>query len=69
MNIKKSIDIALATKQKSKKWLAEQAGMDYKHIYTIGHQKAANTRTVEKMAKALGMKVSEFIALGEEEVS
>jgi DNA-binding phage protein len=66
MNIRKSINKALAEAEKSKLWLSEVTGLDRKHIYTMGVKSNPNLATVQKLASAFDMSVSEFIALGED---
>ena len=65
MNLKKSISVALAIQELTRDELAEKMGVSRARVYAIAQQKAAKHETLEKVAKALGLKVSEFIALGE----
>ncbi|WVH05536.1 hypothetical protein KKJFFJLC_00041 [Vibrio phage vB_VpaS_PGB] len=65
MDIKKSISVALAKKGMTRQQLADLMGVSRTRVYAIAQQKAAKHETIEKVASALEMKVSEFIALGE----
>lgn len=66
MDVKKSLKIALAQRSKTQVWLAKQLGVTHQAITKIGATGHSNTRTIDNVCKVLGMKVSEFIALGEE---
>jgi transcriptional regulator with XRE-family HTH domain len=67
MNIRKSINKALAQKDKPDMWLVERMGVKQQRLSSIKNSKANPTMaTVEAVAAALDMSVSEFIALGEE---
>lgn len=65
MNIKKSLKIALAQREKSQTWLAKKLGVTHQSVSKIGATGHSNTRTIETVCKALNMSVSDFIALGE----
>lgn len=66
MNLKRSIRVALAQKDRNQQWLAEKSGIAASHISTICTTGNASLGTVQALAAGLGMTVSEFIAIGEE---
>lgn len=66
MNLGKSIKVALAKAGMSQRQLADKMGLSTRFITKLANSKTANLSTVEKIGAALGMKVSELIALGEE---
>lgn len=66
MNLRKSIKMALAMKGISQKALAKQLGMLETSLSQLAAQKSCTGATLIKMAEAFDMKVSEFVALGEE---
>lgn len=67
MNLRKSINLACAHRGVKKAYTAEKAQTSPSHLSRIIKANRCSTDTLEKIAKALGYKVSEFIALGEEE--
>lgn len=67
MNIKMSVKVALARRDMTVKELAERMGVSRTRVYDIIKQPAPLITTVEKVADAFDMRVSEFIALGEVE--
>lgn len=66
MNISKSITEALYIKRKSQTWLANEMGVSdaYVSAMCLGI-KVPSLQKLLHIAKALGMKTSELIALGE----
>lgn len=66
MNLKKSITIALAHKEMSMTELAEKLGVHINQVYTWRRVGTIRQSHLEKMCEVLNMKVSEFIALGED---
>jgi DNA-binding Xre family transcriptional regulator len=60
-----SLKRALELKGKSNKWLAMTIGMRPNAVSQLKRNRSAKLFTVECICTALGMKVSEFIALGE----
>lgn len=66
MNVGKSIRVALAKKGMTQRQLAEQLGMLPTSLSQLASQQSCTGATLEKLARALGMKASEFVALGEE---
>lgn len=65
MNIKKSVNIALANKELTKHDLSKRLGVSRARLYAMLKQQSINTETLHLIAKALDMKTSELIALGE----
>lgn len=66
MNLRKSIKVALAQRDMEQKALAEQLGMSQSSMSQLAAQESCTGATLRKLADAFGMKVSEFVALGEE---
>ncbi|MGL4317118.1 MAG: helix-turn-helix domain-containing protein [Pseudomonas sp.] len=66
MNLGKSIKVALAKAGKNQHELAEQMGLSFRFVNRMANSKTAKMATAEKFATVFGMKVSEFIAIGEE---
>ena len=65
MNIKKSLKLALAERERSPGWLAKKLKVTPQAVSKFAATGHSNTRTIEAFCKVLDMKVSEFIALGE----
>lgn len=65
MNLKKALKIALAQKGMTYIELAEKMGVTKARLYNL--KENSNTSSIQAIASSLGMKVSEFIALGEDE--
>ena len=65
MNIGKSINKALAEDEKNTVWLANKLKRSTATISLYRRSVHCQTETAQKLAKAFGMKTSEFIALGE----
>lgn len=66
VNINKSIKLALAHRDMAPIDLAEAMGTTTQRVYSLTSQKVMRSDTIERLAKALNYKASEFIALGEE---
>lgn len=66
MNIRKSVMIALAQRDMKQKDLAEQLGMSQGSMSQLLSQTSCTGATLQKLAGAFDMKVSEFVAIGEE---
>lgn len=66
MNLRKSIKVALAQRDMEQKTLAEQLGMSQSSMSQLAAQESCTGATLKKLAEAFGMKVSEFVALGED---
>lgn len=69
MNLRKSIKTALAQRDMSQKALATKLGMLETSLSQLAAQKSCTGATLQKLADAFGLKVSEFIALGEDHES
>ena len=66
MNTGKALIVALAMKEKSRAELAQQMGIATVTINAMCRAKSATTDTMKRAADALGMKLSELVALGED---
>jgi transcriptional regulator with XRE-family HTH domain len=66
MNLGKSINIARAKHGLLVKELAERLGMSPTSLSQLTAQTSCTGATLQKLAKAFDMKVSEFVALGED---
>lgn len=66
MNIAKSLNVALALKGMTRVALAKSMNVTTQSIYSVINRDKTNTASLKKIADALDMKVSEFIALGED---
>lgn len=66
MDIKKSTKIALAMQNKKRSELADYLGVRRTYMSTVlSGRVGVSTERLQKIADFFGMKVSEFIALGE----
>lgn len=66
MNAGKSIKVALAKREMSQKELAEKMKTSTPYISQLVGRERIGMGTVILLADAFGMKVSEFLALGED---
>lgn len=66
MNVGKSIKMALVKADKKQTWLAKQLGISSRQVNKVANAESASGKTIEKMADVFGMKVSDFLALGED---
>lgn len=66
MNAGKSIKVALAKREMSQKDLAEKMKTSTPYISQLAGREHIGMGTVVQLAEAFGMKVSEFLALGED---
>lgn len=66
MNVGISIKVALAKRGMSQTQLAEQLRCTKVWINRLANSKSASMDTVQRLADAFGLPVSEFIALGED---
>jgi len=66
MNLKKSIKQACLDKDVTQKSVSEKLGIDPMTLQVIGRRNSASLDTLKKLANAFDMKLSEFIALGED---
>jgi len=66
MNIRKAVRIAMATRDMHQKDVCEAAKISPSHLSCIVHGKrSAGIETLQRIADALEMKLSELIKLGE----
>lgn len=66
MNFRRSLKLALAQRDMTQKALAEKLGMRETSMSQLAAQTSCTGATLQKIADAFGMKVSEFVALGED---
>ena len=67
MNFKKSLKLALMDREKTQDWLAGRLGVTKATVSSyVSKTGRPRGETIEKVCKALDMKVSECIALGED---
>lgn len=66
MNFRRSLKLALAQRGMTQKALAEKLGMRESSMSQLAAQTSCTGATLQKIADAFDMKVSEFIALGED---
>ena len=66
MNLRKSVMIALANREMKQKDLAAKLGLSQGSMSTLVNQKSCTGATLQKLADAFEMKVSDFIKLGED---
>jgi DNA-binding Xre family transcriptional regulator len=69
MNVKTSILVACAKRNKKQFEAAEDAGISQQQLSMIIKRNSCQLGTLERIAEALDYTVSDFIALGEEEVA
>lgn len=65
MNTGKAVKVALAMREMNQNDLALKLNMSHSVLSRICSAKSASTSTLQKIATALDMKVSELMALGE----
>ena len=66
MNVRKSVMILLAQRDMKQKDLADQLGMSQGSMSQLLSQTSCTGATLQKLADAFDMKVSDFIKLGED---
>lgn len=66
MNFRRSLKLALAQRDMTQKALAKKLGMRETSMSQLAAQTSCTGATLQKISSAFGMKVSEFVALGEE---
>lgn len=66
MNAGKSIKVAMAKRDITQKDLAERMGVSRQYVSQMIGSEQIGIGTINKLAETFGMKVSEFLALGEE---
>ena len=66
INISKSIKVCCAIRDITQTELAERSGLQQSHISYVTKKGSCSFETLEKLAKGLDYKVSEFIEWGED---
>lgn len=66
MNASKSLKIALAKRGLNQLKFASLAGMTQPSVSGLASRSNWNCESLQKVSDALGLKVSEFVALGED---
>lgn len=66
MNIGKSLKMSLLKNDMEQSDLADKIGIHQSNISKISCGKTITTATLERLATAFNMKVSEFVAIGED---
>jgi plasmid maintenance system antidote protein VapI len=66
MHVGRSVKVALAKQDKTQQWLADKLGVSRTRTSTIANAEDAGSPLLRRLAAAFSMKVSEFIALGED---
>ena len=66
MNANRSLRVALAKRDMNQTQLAQLAGLTQPSISGLASRQNWNCESLQKIADAFGMKVSEFVALGED---
>jgi hypothetical protein len=66
MNLKRSTRVALARIDKTQAWLAQASGISKPTISVMCSTNRTSSNSLAAIAEALGMTVSEFVAIGEE---
>jgi len=66
MNVGKSLKVALAKRGMKQTELARQLQVSDVYLSRLANSEHAGMGTVNKLAEVLSMKVSEFVALGED---
>lgn len=68
MHVGRSVKMALAQRNRTIVWLAEQLSISKTRASNIANSRYVQSRTIEKLADLFGIKPSELIALGEFEI-
>ncbi len=66
MNVGRSLKVALAKRDMSQTQLAKKMNVHVQWVSKLANSETASQATVTGLAEALDMKVSEFVALGED---
>lgn len=66
MNLKRSLNMALAMSDMNQNDLAAKIKVTTTWLSMLKNQTSCTTDTLEKLSSAFGMSVSEFVALGED---
>ncbi len=65
MHVGRSVKMALAQRNRTIAWLAEQLSISNTRASNIANSRYVQSRTIERLANLFGIKPSELIALGE----
>ena len=65
VNLKKSVKVAMANKEVNQEWLAVQLNIKPPAVTMMMQRNECGFTRLNDLADVFGMKVSEFIALGE----
>lgn len=66
MNLGKSLKVALAKKGINQSVLARDNGWHLRWVNKLANQEGGTVQNINQLSQALGMKASEFVALGED---
>jgi hypothetical protein len=66
MNVGKSTRMALVKYDRSPTWLADKMGISYTRIMAITRKESCTTTTLQRLATAFDLPVSEFCELSED---
>lgn len=66
MNFRRSLKLALAQRDMTQKALAKKLGIRETSMSQLAAQTSCTGATLQKISEAFDMKVSEFVALGED---
>ena len=66
MNLGKSLKVALAKNEMTQSDLARAQSWSLRTINKLANRESGSVSDINKLSKALGMKDSEFVALGED---
>ena len=66
MNLGKSLKVALAKNSMTQSDLARAQSWSLRTINKLANREGGSVSDMNKLSKALGMKASEFVALGED---
>ena len=68
MNLKKCINVARAMNDMSMADLAKECNMEASQLYQIRQSESCTSQMLERISRAVGMSVSDFVKIGEEEI-
>lgn len=66
VNVGRSIKVALAQREKTVQWLAEQLECSRTHASNLANTPSASSRTIDRLAMVFNLSAANFIALGED---
>jgi len=65
INVGRATKVALAQRNKSIIWLAQELNTSRQNVSVIANRAGAKSQTIDRLADAFELSASEFIALGE----